>query len=260
MLFDTHAHLTDERFDGDTPAVLENMRTAGVTRCVCVGCDPESAPRAAEFARVHASHGIYAACGIHPHDASRATPEALSAIRALMGAPRVVAWGEIGLDYFYDLSERTEQREAFAAQLDMAYAISKPAILHIRDAHGDAIDILESQSRRGRLPLCVLHCFTGSAEMMRRYTSLGCYISFTGSVTFKNSTRLREVAAAVPAERLMVETDCPYLAPVPLRGHRNEPAYVEHVVRLLAQTRGVSYELLCEQTYSNALRFFGIEE
>ena len=250
-LFDSHAHLTDSRFDGDINQILENMKAAGVDRCICVGADIESSLSSLEFANKH--EGIWAACGVHPHSASEFNDEQLTGLKTMLVKKKAVALGEIGLDYYYDFSDRKSQRRAFETQLDLAARMDIPTILHVREAHGDTISILKNQKK---LPPMVVHCFAGSKESMEIYVSMGAYISFTGSVTFKNAEKLRTVAANVPKDRLMIETDCPYLAPVPKRGRRNEPAYVEHVARLLADVRGVSYEELAYSTYENANRFF----
>ena len=166
------------------------------------------------------------------------------------------ALGEIGLDYYYDLSPRDVQRDVFARQLDLAYDLGKPVILHVRDAHGDTLDVLRAQA--GRLPHCVLHCCSASWESAKVYLNLGCMISFAGPVTFKRSVHLQEVARNVPLDRLMVETDSPYLAPEPVRGRRNEPANVSHICRFIASLRDMDAQVLCDVTRENGKRFYGI--
>ena len=252
-LFDTHAHLDDARFDPDRAQVIESLRANQVALCMCVGADMDSSRRALDLARQY--EFLYAACGIHPHDAKNMQDTDLNTLKAWMAEPKVRAWGEIGLDYYYDLSERDDQRRCFEAQLDAAASIQKPVILHIRDAHGDAYSILKNQIN---LPRCVVHCYSGSVEMMRQYVALGCYISFTGSITFKNADKLRAVVPLVPDDRIMIETDCPYLAPVPMRGHRNESAYVRYVAQTAAALRETPLEDFCALTYNNGARFFDI--
>ena len=171
---------------------------------------------------------------------------------------RVVAVGEIGLDYFYDLSPRDQQREVLIKQLALARRMNVPAVFHVRDAHGDMLEVL--RERRGELPAGVMHCYSGSVESAKEYLDLGFYLSFAGPVTFKNAHKLQEAARFCPADRLLVETDSPYLTPVPLRGKRNEPAFVQYVAEVVAQLRGVSTEKLADTAARNACRLFGIPE
>ncbi len=255
-LFDTHAHPNDPRFDGDRDAVLARMREAGML-CVCVGSDMETSRTSVELARENGF--LYAAVGVHPHDA-KAFCEQTDAPRLtdwLTREPKAVALGEIGLDYHYDYSPRDVQRDVFARQLDLAYALGKPVVLHIREAHGDALDILRAQG--SRLPRCVVHCCSASLESAKVYLSMGCMLAFGGPVTFKNAAQPKEVAAYAPLDRLMIETDSPYLTPEPLRGRRNEPLYVEHVCRCIAALRGMDAQALCDATRENGKRFYGIE-
>lgn len=253
-LFDTHAHPTDGRFDSDREQVLSRMRETGML-CMCVGADMESSAQSVALAREN--EGIYAAVGVHPHDAKTFTQADVPQLTAwLTQEPKVKALGEIGLDYYYDLSPRDVQRDVFARQLDLAYDLGKPVILHVRDAHGDTLDVLRAQA--GRLPHCVLHCCSASWESAKVYLNLGCMISFAGPVTFKRSVHLQEVARNVPLDRLMVETDSPYLAPEPVRGRRNEPANVSHICRFIASLRDMDAQALCDVTRENGKRFYGI--
>lgn len=253
-LFDTHAHPTDGRFDSDREQVLSRMRETGML-CMCVGADMESSAQSVALAREN--EGIYAAVGVHPHDAKTFTQADVPQLTAwLTQEPKVKALGEIGLDYYYDLSPRDVQRDVFARQLDLAYDLGKPVILHVRDAHGDTLDVLRAQA--GRLPHCVLHCCSASWESAKVYLNLGCMISFAGPVTFKRSVHLQEVARNVPLDRLMVETDSPYLAPEPVRGRRNEPANVSHICRFIASLRDMDAQVLCDVTRENGKRFYGI--
>lgn len=253
-LFDTHAHPTDGRFDSDREQVLSRMRGTGML-CMCVGADMESSAQSVALAREN--EGIYAAVGVHPHDAKTFTQADVPQLTAwLTQEPKVKALGEIGLDYYYDLSPRDVQRDVFARQLDLAYDLGKPVILHVRDAHGDTLDVLRAQA--GRLPHCVLHCCSASWESAKVYLNLGCMISFAGPVTFKRSVHLQEVARNVPLDRLMIETDSPYLAPEPVRGRRNEPANVSHICRFVASLRDMDAQALCDVTRENGKRFYGI--
>ena len=255
MLFDTHCHINDEAFDSDRAEVIARMHGADIRAAVVVG--DAGADETLTLELVRNNPFLYGAFGLHPHDAEKQSDEIYAKIRRLMGYDKIVALGEIGLDYHYDLSPREVQRRVFEEQLDMAYALKKPVIMHIREAHGDALDILTA--RRGRLPSGVMHCYTGSLESARIYLDLGFYISFSGSLTFKNAPKLAEVAQALPSDRILIETDCPYMAPVPLRGQRNEPAFVKYVCEKLAGLRGISPEEAGELTYKNGLKAFGIE-
>jgi len=256
-LFDTHCHLTDERFQEDFDQVLARMREAGVNLAMLIGeASDEDAPAALKLCEQH--EHFYAAVGVHPHTASCWDGERAGILSEYLKHPKVKCLGEIGLDYHYDLSPRDKQLEAFEAQLDMALTRNLPAALHIREAHGEATDILRARHKAGRLPRCLLHCYSGSWESAKTYLSMGCYISLSGSVTFKNAPKLHEVAANVPLDRLLVETDCPYLAPEPMRGRRNEPSFVAHTARRIAELRGMNPEELAEATTQNAKRFYGI--
>jgi len=256
-LFDTHCHITDERFDGDRAAVIERMRAAGVERALLVGDGSKEEQPA--FALAEEYDWMWAATGVHPHDASRWDEASRRRVEAWMAHPKAVALGEIGLDYHYDLSPRDAQRQAFDDQLDMARRLDKPVILHIREAHGDATDMLTARWRAGRLPRGVMHCYTGSWESAKQYLAMGLYISFSGAITFKNAPKLSEVARNMPLDRLLVETDCPYMAPVPMRGQRNEPAFVAYTARKVAQIRGMDADELAYAAMENGRRLFGVE-
>lgn len=256
ILFDTHAHLGDERFDEDREAVIKRMLDAGVRLALLVGdgaADPTSS-----FELARRFDFFYAAAGVHPHDAQAYDENCQARLREWMDLDKVVALGEIGLDYHYDLSPRPVQRDAFDAQLELAYQLGKPVILHIREAHGDATDMLCARWRAGRMPAGVMHCYTGSWESAKTYLSMGLYISFSGAVTFKNAPKLSEVAQNMPIDRLLVETDCPYMAPVPMRGRRNEPAFVAYTAEKIAQLRGMDPDELAMRAAENGMRLFGI--
>ncbi len=254
-LFDSHCHLDDERFSEDMPQAVARMRENSVTRCVCVGSDLASSERCIAVAREY--DGVYAACGVHPHEAKDVADDYLQRLQALLSEKKVVALGEIGLDYYYDLSPRDVQMRVFEEQLDLAYRLNVPAIFHIRDAHGDMLSAF--RARKGALPSGVIHCFSGSAETAREYVKMGFYISFSGPLTFKKAPNLWEAALAVPQDRLLVETDSPYLSPEPLRGRRNEPANVRYVCEKLAALRGLSLEEMARVTTENALRVYRLE-
>lgn len=257
-LFDTHCHLCDERFDEDRAQVLERMQQAGVERALLVGDaarDPE------DCFRLAAQNPIFwAAAGVHPQDAQLYTPQVEEKLIGWMGRERVAALGEIGLDYYYETSPREVQREAFDRQLELAWTLGKPVILHIREAHGDATDMLLARARAGRLPEGVMHCYTGSWESAKTYLNMGLYLSFTGAVTFKNAPKVWEVAEKAPLDRLLVETDCPYMAPVPMRGKRNEPAFVAYTARRIAELRQMDADELAWAAWQNGCRLFKLPE
>ena len=255
MLIDTHAHLDDKRFADDLDRVLERATRADVRRIITIGADLESSRAAAALAREHPM--MSASVGIHPHDADTADDDAMASLRELAGGPKVVAVGETGLDYYRDLSPRQAQHEAFRRQIELALECDLPVIVHNRDASEDCLGILESYHGRGLRG--VAHCFSADAAALERFLALGFHISFTGNVTYPKNHALREVARRVPRDRLMVETDCPYMTPQPVRGKRNEPAYVRYMLYELAGLLGVPGPELAEITSGNAKRLFGVE-
>lgn len=252
-LFDSHCHLDDEKFDEDRAETIARLREGGVEKCVCVGSDLPSSRRCVALAEQY--DFIYAAAGVHPHEAKDAPPDYIDQLKALLSHSRVMALGEIGLDYYYDLSPRDVQKRVLQEQLDLACDTDMPVIFHIRDAHGDMFDILRSRSR---LPAGVIHCCSASAEMVREYLRMGFYISFAGPITFKNAAGPVSASQAVPLDRLLIETDSPYLAPVPLRGRRNEPANVHYVLEKQAEIHGIPPEELAEITFRNACALYRI--
>ncbi len=253
-LFDTHAHLDFPKLRDDLDGVFARAREAGVERIVTIGASDglESNYRALELARAHDHVGCTA--GIHPHDAAMCDDEVYQTIAGEFAElEEVLAIGEIGLDYYYDKAPREVQKAVFRQFLQLSEAVDKPVVIHSRDAEEDTLELLrESGVRRG-----VLHCFTGSREMAEAALELGFHISFTGIVTFKNGADLLAIARDTPADRIMVETDAPFLAPVPRRGKTNEPAYVAHTAAAIAEARGESLEDFAEQTYQNACEFYG---
>ena len=253
MLFDTHAHYDAEQFDGDRDEVLSALPLSGVGLVVNPGCDLDSSRTAAELA---ARYGhVYAAVGYHPENCGPYVPGDLERLRALAGRPKVVAIGEIGLDYHWeDNPPRELQQEVFRAQMALAEELGLPVIVHDRDAHRDSMETVRAfPGVRG-----VFHCFSGSAEMARELVRLGWMISFTGVLTYKNGRRAAEAAAAVPLDRIMLETDSPYMSPVPCRGTRNDSRHLGYICRRLAEIKGVSEEECARVTAENGRRFFRI--
>jgi TatD DNase family protein len=255
-IVDSHCHLDFEDFREDLPAVLDRARATGLVAMVCVGSggDLGTAERAVELAGREPE--VFAAIGIHPHDAAKMTPELWPALEELAKKPRVVGIGETGLDYFYDHSPRQVQREVFERFLKLATAAKRPVICHVRDAHDDAVAVL----RAGPIPDAggVIHCFSGNVEDARRYLDLGLHLSFSGVITFKKADDLREAAAYAPADRILVETDAPFLAPIPHRGQRNEPSFVAKTLDSLARVRGITPSQAAEATTANAFRLFDL--
>jgi len=258
MFIDSHAHIDGAEFDQDRAEVIERAHAAGVSVILNVGTgDPHSGAleRAVELGKAHES--VYTAIGTHPHDARLYDDAAEQKIKNLINNERVIAWGEIGLDFHYDNSPRDVQVEVFKRQLRVARECDLPVVIHTREAEAETIEILRSEyegaQRRG-----VFHCFSGSMELAQRAIEIGFMISFSGIVTFKKAEELREVAKQVPLDRLLIETDCPYLTPIPYRGKRNEPAYVIEVARCLAGIHGNEIEEMGRISSDNFNRFFGL--
>jgi len=260
MFVDSHAHIDGHEYDDDREEVIQRARAAGVRAILTVGTgDPHSdgLERAIELAESHSD--IYAAIGTHPHDAKlfdKTAEEKIS--RLATSSSRVVAWGEIGLDYHYDNSPREVQRQAFRRQLVLAREAKLPVIIHTREAEPDTIEILREEWMSAGLG-GVMHCFSGSLELARAALDLGFMISFSGVITFKKADELRSVAAQVPLERLLIETDCPYLTPVPFRGRRNEPAHVVEVATALANIHEKSREEIGRITSENFAKLLRID-
>ena len=251
-LVDTHCHLQDPRFDDDRPAVLERSLDA-LEWLVLIGDDLDSSRRAVSLVRDR----VYAAAGFHPYHAAQVDASALEQLSRLAASEGVVAIGEIGLDYFrYAETTPAEQRRAFEAQLELAATLRLPVVIHNRDADDDTLAIL--RNARNRLPGVVMHCFGSNAAFAATCVEQGFHISFAGNVTFPKAEPLREAAALVPIDRLLVETDSPYLAPQPVRGKRCEPAYIQHTAACMAGLKGMTLEEFAEKTTSNAAQLFGI--
>ena len=256
-LIDSHAHIDAPQFSDDREAMLQRARDAGVQTLLAIGTGPgpEKLDAALPYAEQH--DWIYTTVGIHPHEAKEVTPAHLDQLARLAQHPKVIAWGEIGLDYFYDHSPRDTQAEVFRAQMELAHAAKLPIIIHCRDAWDDCLDQIEQHWKPTGLG-GILHCFTSSLEHAKRGLDLGFLISFAGNSTYPKTQSIRDVAKELPLDRILIETDAPYLAPQAFRGKRNEPAYVAEVAKTLATVRNLAPEEIAATTASNFRRFFGI--
>lgn len=258
MLIDSHCHLNSDELREDADALVRRAAEAGVGRMVVVGCDLEDSREAVGMAHRFRESGVYAAVGVHPHEASRYADGLPEALLALAADERVVALGEAGLDYYYDHSPRDVQRSVFRMHLEWAAAVRKPLVLHVRDAMDDVLSLLEGLGPGMRSSLKLLfHCYSGGLGYLDRVLGLGARCAIGGAVTWARSDELREVAARIPADRLLLETDCPWMAPRPFRGKLNEPSYVRYVYEAVAAARGVAFETLAGQVEENARTFFG---
>lgn len=251
MLFDTHAHYDDERFDSDRQQLIETLPQKNIGLAANMGCDIKSSEMSVKLAERYSF--IYAGAGIHPHSASDFNNEALQRIAELAQNPKVKAIGEIGLDYYYDFSPREKQIEAFEQQLDLAVQLGLPVVVHDRDAHEDTINILKRHKACG-----VVHSFSGSMEMAKILLDMGWYLSFNGVITFKNAKKPVEVVRMMPTDRILAETDCPYLTPEPFRGQRNDSSYIKFVVQRIAEIKQIEYNEAEGITFNNGKRFFRI--
>ncbi len=255
MIWDTHAHLEDSQFSPDRGETIARATAAGVTTIVNVGSTEATSQNSVRLAEE--SPFIYAAVGIHPHDVETCTDKTWETLFRLAQNPKVVAWGEIGLDYYRDISPRDDQRKWFIHQLKLANEAGLPVIIHNRDAHGDVLQIIKNH-----LPEAggVFHSYSGSWEMAKELLAMGFYLSFSGPLTFKNARHAPEVAAKVPEDRFLIETDCPYLTPEPYRGKRNEPAYVCKVLAKIAAIRGMEIREAARLSSENARRLFRMDQ
>jgi TatD DNase family protein len=246
-LTDSHCHLDHEQFHEDREAVIDRARAAGVECMMAIGTG-DGPPDLEAGIRLADRHPfIYATIAVHPHEASKVTEETFARMRELAGHPKVLAIGEMGLDYHYDFSPRQVQREVFERQLDLAAEARKPIVIHTREAWADTLEVLRSRWRGEG----IMHCFTGDEEQAREALDLGFYLSFGGVLTFPKAETVRQAARIAPGDRILVETDCPYLAPVPRRGKRNEPAFIVDTAVRLAEVRGCAPEAIAEQTTRN---------
>ena len=252
-LIDTHAHLCDEKFDDDRIDVIARAHEAGVTKIISMGDTMAASAQVVQDAEEYPA--LYAAVGIHPESACVLTDEMRRQLLTWAQHPKVVAIGEIGLDYYWekDVLRRALQRDLLAAQLDLAREAGLPVCIHDREAHGDTLAMLRAE---GAGLTGVLHCYSGSLEMARELWKMGWYIGIDGPLTYKNAAKLPDIVREAPADKLLVETDCPYLAPVPLRGKRNEPACVTHIVAKIAEIRGEAFEEVARYTTENAQRLY----
>lgn len=257
MYIDTHCHLDSEKYDEDRAEVIDALKDAGIDYVINPGCNMESSKKSIRLARDNDI--IYAAVGVHPHDANELEEDEsrFDELKLLAGEGKVVAIGEIGLDYHYDFSPREVQKKWFEKQVKLAKELNLPIIVHDREAHQDTFEIIAREAADGNLR-GVIHSFSGSLEMANEYIKMGFFIGLGGVVTFKNAKKPKEVAENIDLEYLLVETDGPYLTPEPNRGKRNNPAYVRHTANYIANLRGMSPEKLAEITTENAKRLFGI--
>ena len=252
MFFDSHAHYDDSRFDEDRDAVIKGLITQNVTTVINVGADMVSSHNSIQLAERYPN--VFAAVGIHPHEAEGMKEEDLEQLKEWFSHEKVVALGEIGLDYYYDHSPREVQRYWFERQMQLGVECNMPIIIHDRDAHGDCMDII----RKYPTAKGVFHCYSGSAEMAKELIKMGWYLAFGGSCTFKNAKELPKVIEQIPENMFLIETDCPYLAPVPHRGERNHSGLLVHVAEKIGEIRGWSIEEVAEKSRENAKRLFGI--
>ncbi|MFK2826975.1 TatD family hydrolase [Bacillus sp. B190/17] len=255
MLFDTHVHLNAEQYNEDIEEVIKRAREAGVDHMIVVGFDRPTIEKAMELVETY--DFLYASVGWHPVDAIDMTEEDLIWLKELAEHPKVVALGEMGLDYHWDKSPKDIQKAVFRKQIQLAKKVKLPIIIHNREATQDIVEILKEEGAEEVGG--IMHCFSGSVETARECVDMNFYISLGGPVTFKNAKKPKEVAEDIPLEKLLIETDCPYLAPHPYRGKRNEPAYVKLVAQQIAELKGLSYEEVAQATTENARKLFKIE-
>ncbi len=254
MIIDSHAHLDDKRFNQDREMIIKNLKNNGIELVVNVGADLKSSKSSVELANKY--ENIYAVVGIHPHSATQLNRGAMESLKELSKDEKVVAIGEIGLDFYYDNSPRDVQRAAFRAQIELARQLELPIVIHSRDADQETFDILQ-EAQDGNLKI-LLHCYSGSVELAEEYLKLGSYLSLAGPVTFKNSRIPKEVAKMIPLDRLLIETDSPYLTPEPYRGKRNEPMFTKYTAQAIADIKGISLEKIASATRENTKIFFNI--
>lgn len=251
MIFDTHAHYDDEQFDTDRKELLMSMATEGVGTIVNVGASYDSCQKVVDMAQEYPF--MYAAVGIHPDEVGALNEVSFAQMKQLFQREKVVAVGEIGLDYYWDKESHDQQKKWFIRQLDLAKEFNLPVLIHSREAAADTLEIMKKEA--GGLS-GVIHCFSYSREMAQEYVKMGFYIGIGGVVTFKNAKKIKEVAEAIPLEKILLETDCPYLAPVPYRGKRNDSRYIRYVAEEIARLKDISYEEVIRQTEENARKMY----
>lgn len=252
-IFDSHAHYDDERFDGDRDSVLCSLSGLGVCYVMNAGSDLDNSAKGKELSEQYPF--LYYSAGVHPHEAKTAPKNLSERLKTLLDSPKAVAIGEAGLDYHYNLSDKASQKQVFEEQLALSVSLDKPLIVHSREATEDTMVLLRKYRPKG-----VVHCFSGSVETAREVVAMGMYVGFTGVVTFPNARRALEVVADVPFERLLIETDCPYMAPVPYRGKRCDSGMLPRVLEKIAEIRGMSPQQLADITCKNACKLFGINK
>ena len=256
MIFETHAHYDDESFNDDREALIRSLPEKGIGRIINVGASIETTKTTLELAAKY--DYIYAAVGVHPSDISGLNEETFAWLKEQASLPKTVAIGEIGLDYYWDKESHELQKEWFERQMELAKEVDLPIIVHSREAAQDTFDLIKSE--HAGTTGGVIHCFSGSKEMAKEYIKMGYYIGVGGVVTFKNARVLKEVVESIPRERILTETDCPYLAPVPFRGKRNCSAYISYVLDMIAELKGISREEAEQVTYENARNMYRITD
>lgn len=254
MLIDSHAHLDMKDFDKDREEIFERALEGGITHIVTIGIDLESSLEASRLSKEY--DYIYATVGCHPHNADTCTPEILDRMAQIASEEKVRAWGEIGLDFFRNRSTKENQLKIFERQLEIADSLGLPVVIHDREAHEDVISILKKMGRGEKKG--VIHCFSGDADMASELIDMGYYISIPGTVTYNKAHKVKKVASVIPLDRMLIETDCPFLAPVPKRGKRNEPLFVTYTAGEIAALRNISFEEIATATASNAKTLFDI--
>ncbi len=253
MFFDTHTHLDDKKFDADRDELIASLKSQGLSLLVNIGADIKSSKKSIELSGKY--DFIYASVGVHPSDTGKLTDSDIVTLEQLAAHKKVVAIGEIGLDYYWDEPDREIQKHWFKKQLELAKKLNMPYIIHDRDAHADTLEIIkESGYTNG-----VMHCFSGSVEMAKEVVKMGMYVSLSGTVTFKNAKNIKAVAEIVPLERLLIETDSPYLTPEPYRGQRNNSGYVKYIAKEIAKIRKMTVEEIAKITLENGKRFYNIK-
>lgn len=254
ILIDSHTHLDMKKFDSDRDQVIERALSAGVRQIITIGIDTKSSMKAVALTERYPS--VFASAGIHPHKADRADFHDLKHIALLARREKVVAIGEIGLDFYRNLSSRKKQRELFHQQLDIALSVDLPVVIHDREAHEEVLETLSSFKRNGFKG--VIHCFSGDYNLAKTFIGMGYYISIPGTVTVKNARQMQDVAARIPSSKMLLETDAPFLAPLPHRGQRNEPSFVIHTAQKVAELRGIPFEEVAQETTNNASQLFNL--
>ena len=251
MIIDSHSHYDDDAFDSDRYEVIESLKDAGVSTVISIGCNIETTKKAHQLSKKYPF--IYFTAGFHPEYAEELDDNAVFFLKEMAKEQKMVAIGEIGLDYHYDTPSREIQKKAFIKQMELAHELNLPISIHCRDAVGDVMEIIRKYPGRG-----IFHCYSGSAETLKEIVNLGYYISFSGTVTFKNAKNVKESAKIVPSDRYLVETDCPYLSPEPNRGKRNDSRNLVHTLKAIADIRGISYQQALNETCENTKKVYNI--